>query len=99
MYVDKIEKVVSSLREAFPEYKQTSIDNMYFLTANNKEYLLVETSKKIAVFMITYNASGYLCVPIDISSYFSLFYSNPKNEDVASLLPVEYKKKWFGRKK
>lgn len=99
MYVDKIEKVVSSLREAFPEYKQTSIDNMYFLTANNKEYLLVETSKKFTVFMITYNASGYLCVPIDISSYFSLFYSNPKNEDVASLLPVEYKKKWFGRKK
>lgn len=99
MYVDKIEKVVSALREAFPEYKQTSIDNMFFMNANKKEYLIVDTSKKLSIFMITYNVAGYLCVPVELSDYFSLFYANQKKEDVSSLLPVMYKKKMFGKRK
>lgn len=99
MYVDKIEKVVSALRESFPEYKQTSIDNMFFMSTNNKEYLIVDTSKKLSVFMITYNANGYLCVPTNLSNYFSLFYANQKKEDMSSLLPVMYKKKTFAKRK
>lgn len=99
MYVDKIEKVVSALRESFPNYKQTTIDNMFFMSANNKEYLIVDNARKLSVFMIMYNASGYLCVPVDISDYYSLFYANQKKEDASSLLPVMYKKKAFAKRK
>lgn len=99
MYVDKIEKVVSALREAFPNYKQTTIDNMFFMSANNKDYLIVDNARKLSVFMIMYNASGYLCVPVDISDYYSLFYANQKKEDASSLLPVMYKKKTFAKRK
>ena len=95
MYVEKIEKVVSSLKEAFPEYKQTLLDNMFFFNACNKDYLIVHGLKKISVFLIQYNSSGYLCVPVDLSDYFALFYSNVKKESEASLLPVMYKKRLF----
>ena len=95
MYIDKIEKVVSSLKEAFPEFKQTAIDNMYFFNSNNKEYLLVDTNKKLELFMIKYNASGYLCVPVQLSNYYSLFYPDAKKEENSSLLPVMYKKRLF----
>lgn len=92
MYVDKIEKVVSSLKESFAEFKQTPLDNMYFFNSNNKEYLVISGNKKLSVFMITYNASGYLCVPVELSDNFSLFYPDTKREDDESLLPVMYKK-------
>ena len=99
MYVDKIEKVVSALKEAFPEYKQTTLDNMYFFSVNNKDYLIIENPKKLSVFSLSYNSSGYLCVPVDISNYFALFYSNAKKEDISSLLPVMYKKSLFKKTK
>lgn len=99
MYVDKIEKIVSSLKEAFPEFKQASLDNMYFFNSNNKEYLIIGGNKKLSLFMITYNASGYLCVPVTLSDYFSLFYPDARREDAASLLPVMYKKGLFKKTK
>ena len=99
MYVDKIEKVVTSLREAFPEFKQSSLDNMFFFNANNKEFLLIDNNKKLSVFVITYNASGYLCAPVELSSYFSLFYTNAKKDVDTSLLPVMYKKHIFKKNK
>lgn len=92
MYVDKIEKVVSSLKESFPEFKHTSLDNMSFFSSNNRDYLLINGNKKIFVFFITYNSSGYLCTPIELSDYFSLFYPDTKREADTSLLPVMYKK-------
>lgn len=95
MYVEKIEKIVSALKESFPEYKQTLLDNMYFFTAYNKDYLIVDSLKKLCVFSLQYSASGYLCVPIDISDYFALFYANVKKEAESSLLPVMYKKGLF----
>jgi len=95
MYVDKIEKVVSSLKESFPVYKQTTLDNMYFFNACNKDYLIVENGHKINIFLLQYNSSGYLCVPVNISDYFALFYANTKKENEASLLPVMYKKGLF----
>lgn len=99
MYVEKIEKVVSSLKESFPEHKQALLDNMYLFNVNNKDYLIIANVKNISVFSISYNVSGYLCVPVDISDYFALFYSNTKTEDVSSLLPVMYKKKLFKKNK
>lgn len=99
MYIEKIEKVVSSLKEAFPEYKQTLLDNMYFFNVNNKDYLIVENSKNLAVFSLLYSASGYLCTPVDISDYFALFYANAKKEAESSLLPVMYKKGLFKKAK
>ena len=99
MYVDKIEKVVSSLKESFPEFKHFSLDNMYFFSSNNKEYLIVDSNKKISVFMINYNVTGYLCVPIELSDYFSLFYPDAKREDISSLLPVMYKKSGLKKSK
>ena len=99
MYVEKIEKVVSSLKESFPEYKQTTLDSMFFFNAFNKDYLIIQEHKKISVFLLQYNASGYLCVPIDISDYFSLFYANAKKEAESSLLPVMYKKGLFKKSK
>jgi len=95
MYVEKIEKVVSSLKESFPEYKQTSLDNMFFFNEDNKDYLIVQEIKKISVYALQYNPRGYLCTPIDISSYFALFHSNSKKEAESSLLPVMYKKSLF----
>lgn len=99
MYIEKIEKVVSSLKESFPEYKQTTLDNMYFFNVNNKDYLVIDNSRKVAVFSLSYNASGYLCVPVEVSDYFALFYSNAKKEEVSSLLPVMYKKSLFKKSK
>jgi len=65
---------------------------MYFFSSNNKEYLVIDSNIKLSLFMIKYNASGYLCVPTPLSDYFSLFYPDAKREDVSSLLPVMYKK-------
>lgn len=95
MYIEKIEKVVSSLKESFPQYKQTSLDSMFFFNAYNKDYLIVQEDKKVSIYLLQYNASGYLCVPVDVSDYFALFYANPKKEAEASLLPVMYKKGLF----
>ena len=95
----KIEKVVSSLKDAFIEYKQESLDNMYFFNSNNKEYLIIDNHKKLSLFLITYNSSGYLCVPVGLSDCFSLFYKDVKKEDVSTLLPVMYKKRLFKKVK
>lgn len=95
MHVEKIEKVVSSLKESFPEYKQTTLDSMFFFNTYNKDYLIVQEPKKVSVYLLQYNVSGYLCVPVDVSDYFALFYANPKKEAESSLLPVMYKKGLF----
>ena len=68
---------------------------MFFFSACNKDYLIVQGPKKVSVYLLQYNASGYLCVPVDISDYFALFYANPKKEAESSLLPVMYKKGLF----
>jgi len=68
---------------------------MFFFNACNKDYLIIQGAKKVSVFLLQYNASGYLCVPVDISDYFALFYANPKKEAESSLLPVAYKKRIF----
>ena len=93
MYVDKIEKIVSTLKEAFPVYKNVSLDAMYLYSLDNIELLIINSQGITTAFTIEYRSREYKVSQIRLSDYFSLFYGNARAEKDISLLPTTYKRR------
>ncbi|MDD2627713.1 MAG: hypothetical protein PHR25_01325 [Clostridia bacterium] len=93
LHIHKIEKIVSSLKSSYTELKGYSLDNMFLFNINNKDYLIVDTTDKLLLFIVEYKNASYLCSQMELSDYFSLFYNNAKKGESDSLLPTMYKNK------
>ncbi len=93
LHIDKIEKVVSSLKSSYTELKGYSLDNIFLFNINNIDYLVVDTTDKLLLFNVGYKHGNYLCTQMALSDYFLLFYSNSKKGEDISLLPTMYKNK------
>ena len=73
-YANKIEKMVEAVKSAYIEYIDIPLENMHTFCVEDKEYLIVEKVKEVALFSTKYNMGSYECKKLSLSDPFALFY-------------------------
>jgi len=74
-HVEKIKKIVEALKSSYIEFIEVSLENIFTFSCDNKEFLVVDKPKEIALFSVMYNTGNYECKKLELSDSFLLFSS------------------------
>ena len=92
MYVGPIEKIYSNLKDAFEEYKDVDLKDIYIFEYNQKKYVLCASEKNTSLLSIVYDKDVYRFEKLEITESYSIFGNEKITLSYISKLPAIYNK-------
>lgn len=92
MYVGPIEKIYSNLKDAFEEYKDVDLKDIYLFEYNQKKYVLCASEKNTSLLSIVYDKDVYRFEKLEITESYSIFGNEKITLSYISKLPAIYNK-------
>lgn len=92
MYVGPIEKIYSNLKDAFEEYKDVDLKDIYIFEYNQKKYVLCASEKNTSLLSIIYDKDVYRFEKLEITESYSIFGNEKITLSYISKLPAIYNK-------
>ena len=72
-FVGNVERLYTTLRNNFEEFKSTPLENMFTFEYEKKQYLVVYAEKEVAVVSYTYSNLGYGFTKLNLSEQYKVF--------------------------
>lgn len=90
MYVGPIEKIYSNLKDAFDEYKNVELKDIYIFEYNQKKYVLSATEKDTSLLSIIYDKDVFRFEKLEVTESYSIFGNEKITLSYISKLPAIY---------